>query len=36
VLFAMALVLLMFCFVCNLVAEWIIRRQRRQLTGAAG
>ena len=34
VLFAMALVLLAFCFLCNLAAEWVMRRQREKLSGA--
>ena len=34
VLFAMGLCLLLFCFICNLAAEWIVARQRRKLKGA--
>ncbi len=33
VLFAMALCLLLFCFACNLAAEWVVARQRRRLRG---
>lgn len=33
VLFAMGLLLLLFCFVSNLIAEWVVARQRRRLTG---
>jgi phosphate transport system permease protein len=33
VLFAMGLCLLGFCFVCNLIAEWVVARQRRKLRG---
>ena len=33
VLFAMGFILLVFCFVCNLVSEWIVSRQRRKLRG---
>lgn len=33
VLFAMGLCLLAFCFVCNLIAEWVVARQRRKLGG---
>lgn len=33
VLFAMGLCLLLFCFICNLAAEWIVARQRRKLKG---
>jgi phosphate transport system permease protein len=33
VLFAMALCLLLFCFVCNLVSEWVVARQRKKLAG---
>jgi phosphate transport system permease protein len=33
VLFAMGLSLLVFSFVCNLVGEWIVTRQRRRLRG---
>lgn len=33
VLFAMGLLLLLFCFVCNLASEWVVSRQRRKLTG---
>ncbi len=33
VLFAMGLILLMFCFLCNLVSEWIVSRQRKKLRG---
>jgi phosphate transport system permease protein len=35
VLFAMGLCLLVFCFASNLVSEWVVRRQRRKLSGAA-
>jgi phosphate transport system permease protein len=35
VLFAMGLVLLLFCFLCNLISEWIVTRQRRKLKGEA-
>jgi phosphate transport system permease protein len=33
VLFAMGLLLLVFCFVCNLVSEWVVTRQRKKLSG---
>lgn len=33
VLFAMGLLLLVFCFACNLVSEWVVARQRRKLAG---
>lgn len=33
VLFAMGLCLLVFCFVCNLLSEWIVARQRKKLRG---
>jgi phosphate transport system permease protein len=33
VLFAMGLCLLTFCFVCNLISEWVVARQRRRLKG---
>jgi phosphate transport system permease protein len=33
VLFAMALCLLAFSFICNLATEWIVRRTRRKLMG---
>lgn len=33
VLFAMGLCLLLFCFVCNLIAERVVARQRRKLRG---
>ncbi len=33
VLFAMGLMLLMFSFVCNLVSEWVVARQRKKLSG---
>jgi len=33
VLFAMGLCLLVFCFVTNLVSEWVVARQRRKLGG---
>jgi phosphate transport system permease protein len=33
VLFAMGLCLLTFCFVCNLISEWVVARQRRKLRG---
>jgi phosphate transport system permease protein len=33
VLFAMGLLLLLFCFACNLVSEWVVTRQRKKLTG---
>ena len=35
VLFAMGLLLLLFCFACNLVSEWVVARQRKKLTGEA-
>lgn len=35
VLFAMGLLLLLFCFVCNLASEWVVSRQRKKLTGEA-
>lgn len=35
VLFAMGLLLLIFCFFCNLASEWVVSRQRRKLTGEA-
>ena len=35
VLFAMGLLLLVFCFACNLVSEWVVTRQRKKLTGEA-
>jgi len=35
VLFAMGLVLLLFCFLCNLISEWIVTRQRKKLRGDA-
>jgi phosphate transport system permease protein len=35
VLFAMGLLLLLFCFACNLISEWVITRQRKKLTGEA-
>ena len=35
VLFAMGLLLLLFCFVCNLASEWVLSRQRKKLTGEA-
>jgi phosphate transport system permease protein len=35
VLFAMGLCLLVFAFVCNLLTEWGVHRQRRKLAGAA-
>jgi phosphate transport system permease protein len=35
VLFAMGLLLLLFCFVCNLASEWVVSRQRRKLAGEA-
>lgn len=35
VLFAMGLLLLIFCFVCNLLSEWVVSRQRKKLTGEA-
>jgi phosphate transport system permease protein len=34
VLFAMALCLLVFSFVCNLLSEWAVRRTRKKLAGA--
>jgi len=34
VLFAMGLLLLVFCFVCNAISEWVVVRQRRKLSGA--
>jgi phosphate transport system permease protein len=33
VLFAMGLCLLVFCFVCNLLSEWVVSRQRKKLRG---
>jgi len=33
VLFAMGLILLLFCFVSNLASEWVVSRQRKKLTG---
>lgn len=33
VLFAMGLILLLFCFVSNLISEWVLARQRKKLTG---
>ncbi len=33
VLFAMALCLLLFSFVCNLASEWVMRRTRRRMKG---
>lgn len=33
VLFAMALCLLLFSLICNLVSEWIMKRQRRKMGG---
>ena len=33
VLFAMALCLLAFSFVCNLASEWIVRRSTRRKVG---
>jgi len=33
VLFAMGLMLLMFSFVCNLISEWVVARQRKKLSG---
>ncbi len=33
VLFAMALALLSFCFVCNLISEWAVHRTRKKLAG---
>ncbi len=33
VLFALALCLLVFCFVCNVVSEWVVKRNRRKLRG---
>ena len=33
VLFAMGLLLLLFCFLCNLASEWVVSRQRKKLTG---
>lgn len=35
VLFAMGLLLLLFCFACNLISEWVIARQRKKLAGEA-
>jgi len=35
VLFAMGLLLLVFCFLCNLASEWVVARQRKKLTGEA-
>jgi phosphate transport system permease protein len=32
-LFALALCLLVFCLVCNLVSEWVMKRNRRKLRG---
>jgi phosphate transport system permease protein len=34
VLFAMALCLLVFSLVCNLISEWIVKRKQAQLKGA--
>jgi phosphate transport system permease protein len=31
VLFAMGLCLLIFCFICNLISEWVVRRERKKL-----
>ncbi len=33
VLFAMGLVLLLFCFLCNLASEWVVTKQRKKLMG---
>jgi phosphate transport system permease protein len=33
VLFAMAVALLAFSFLCNLASEWIVRRARRKVRG---
>ncbi|MBN1510572.1 MAG: phosphate ABC transporter permease subunit PstC [Phycisphaerae bacterium] len=33
VLFAMGLCLLLFCFACNLISEWVVSIQRRKLKG---
>lgn len=33
VLFAMGLCLLVFCFACNLISEWVVSAQRRRLRG---
>lgn len=33
VLFAMGLLLLVFCFICNLASEWVVSRQRKKLRG---
>ncbi len=33
VLFAMALTLLIFCFVCNLLSEWVVALNRKKLRG---
>ena len=33
VLFAMGLILLLFCFGCNLISEWVVTRQRNKLAG---
>ena len=35
VLFAMALLLLVFSFACNIISEWVVVRQRRRLSGEA-
>ena len=35
VLFAMGLLLLVFCFACNLISEWVVARQRKKLAGEA-
>ncbi len=35
VLFAMALLLLVFSFACNIISEWVVVRQRRKLSGEA-
>ncbi|MDA3798680.1 MAG: PstC family ABC transporter permease [Kiritimatiellae bacterium] len=31
VLFAMGLCLLIFCFICNLISEWVVRKERKKL-----
>jgi phosphate transport system permease protein len=33
VLFAMGLLLLVFCFACNIISEWVVARQRKKLAG---
>lgn len=31
VLFAMGLCLLIFCFICNIISEWVVRKERKKL-----